>query len=60
MVEGPLPTWRKIVEKRLDAIMALVTRQLLLRGQMLKVMRAPRATMELVHCCTLIPTEWPE
>ncbi len=30
VVEGRLLIWRKVVEKRLDAIMALVTRQLLI------------------------------
>lgn len=60
VVVGPLATWRKVLERKLDPIMSLVTRQLLLSGQLLKVMRVPRATLELVHCCTLVPTEWPE
>ncbi len=60
LVVGPLATWRKVLERKLDPIMSLVTRQLILSGQLLKVMRVPRATLELVHCCTLVPTEWPE
>jgi putative sterol carrier protein len=59
VIEAPLATWRKVLERRLDPIQALVTRQLRLKGQLLKVMRAPRAATELVHCCTLIETEWP-
>jgi putative sterol carrier protein len=59
-IEAPLGTWRKVIEKKLDPIQGLVTRQLKLKGQLLKIMRAPRAATELVHCCTLLPTDWPE
>lgn len=59
MIEAPLATWRKVIEKRLDPIQGLVTRQLKLTGPMVKVMRAPKAAMALVNCCTLIETEWP-
>jgi putative sterol carrier protein len=59
-IEAPLATWRKVLERRLDPIQGLMTRQLKLKGQLLKVMRAPRAASELVHCCTLIDTAWPE
>lgn len=58
-IEAGLPTWRKVVEGRLDPIQAIVTRQLKLSGPMIKVMRAPRAAMALVGCCTRIETQWP-
>jgi putative sterol carrier protein len=58
-IEAPLATWRKVLSHQLDPIQGLITRQLKLRGQLLKVMKAPRAASELVRCCTLIDTEWP-
>jgi putative sterol carrier protein len=58
-IEAPLATWRKVLEKKLDPIMGLMTRQLKLTGNLAKVMKAPKAAVELVHCCTLIETEWP-
>jgi putative sterol carrier protein len=58
-IEAPLAAWRKVISGQLDPIQGLMTRQLRLRGQLLKVMRAPRAATELVRCCTRIDTEWP-
>jgi len=60
VIEAPLATWRKVVEQKLDPIQGLVTRQLKLKGPLIKVLRAPMAAMYLVQCCTHIPTEWPE
>lgn len=59
-IEAGLPTWRKVIEGKLDPIQGIVTRQLKLAGPMVKVMRAPRAAMALVGCCTRIETAWPE
>lgn len=59
VIEAPLATWRKVVEKRLDPIQGLVTRQLKLKGPLTKVMRAPLAAMLLVQCCTRVDTQWP-
>lgn len=58
VIEAPLAVWRKVLVRQLDPIQALITRQLRLKGQLVKIMRAPRAAAELVHCCTLIDTEW--
>jgi putative sterol carrier protein len=58
VIEAPLATWRKVVEKKLDPIQGLVTRQLKLKGPLTKVLRAPMAAMNLVACCTHIDTEW--
>lgn len=59
-IRAPLSKWRRIIEKKLDPIQALVTRQLKLQGNLIKIMKAPKAAMELVNCCSLIPTEFPE
>jgi len=60
VIEAPLSFWRKVLNGRLDPIQALVTRQLKLKGNLVKVMRAPRAAAELVRCCGQVETEWPE
>jgi len=59
VIEAPLTTWRKVIEQKLDPIQGLVTRQLKLRGPLVKVLRAPLAAMRLVQCCTRVDTEWP-
>jgi putative sterol carrier protein len=59
VIEAPLATWQKVVQKKLDPIQGLVTRQLKLRGPLGKVLRAPLAAMLLVQCCTRIETQWP-
>ncbi|MCI0394636.1 MAG: SCP2 sterol-binding domain-containing protein [Chloroflexi bacterium] len=59
VISAPLPVWRKVVEGRLDPIRGLVSRQLKLQGNMMKVMKAPKAAVELVNCTTQIDTAWP-
>jgi putative sterol carrier protein len=58
VIEANYPIWRKVVDKKLDPIQGLVTRQLKLKGNMLKILKAPKAATELVHCATLIDTAW--
>ena len=60
VMRAPLPTWRRVIEKKLDPIQGLMTRQLKLQGTMTKIMRAPKAATELVACCTQIETDWPD
>ncbi len=59
-IRAPLTKWRRVIEKTLDPIQGLVTRQLKLQGNLMKIMKAPKAALELVNCCTLVPTEFPE
>jgi putative sterol carrier protein len=54
VIEAPLATWQKVLSRKLDPIQGLLTRQLILKGQLLKVMRVPRAATELVRCCTQV------
>ncbi len=58
-MSAPLSAWRKVVEKKLDPIQGLMTRQLKLKGNMSMIMRNVKAAQELVNCCTLVPTEFP-
>jgi putative sterol carrier protein len=56
---APLPVWRKVLEGNLDPIRGLVSRQLKMRGNMMKVMKSPKAAVELVNSCARVDTEWP-
>ena len=60
VIEAPLAVWRKVIEKKLDPIQGMVTRQLKLKGPLVKIMRAPLAAMLLVQCCTRVDTQYPE
>lgn len=59
-MSGPLENWRKVIEKKLDPLQGLLTRQFSLKGDMVKVMRAVKAAQELVNCTSLVPTAFPE
>jgi putative sterol carrier protein len=59
VIEATYAVWRKVVDKKLDPIQGMVTRQLKLKGNMLKIMKAPKAATELVLCATRVATDWP-
>jgi len=59
-MSAPLRSWRKVIEKKLDPIQGLMTRQLKLKGNMAMIMRNVKAAQELVECCTHIETVFPE
>ena len=58
-VSGKVDSWKKVIDKKVDPIQALITRQLKLKGNMAKVLRSVKAAQELVNCATQVPTEWP-
>lgn len=60
VLSGPLSAWRKVLEKKVDPIRSMMTRQLKLKGNMMKIMKMPKAATELVECCARIDTEWLE
>ena len=51
-------TWRKVIEGKLDPIQGMMTRKLKLTGNMMQVMRYPKAAKEIVSCCALVPTDF--
>lgn len=59
IMRAPISAWRKVIEKELDPIRGLMTRQLKLKGNMMKIVKMPKAATELVECCTRIDTRWP-
>lgn len=60
VITGTLDTYRRIFTKKLDPIQALMTRKLELQGNMMKIMRSVKATIDLVNCCSAIDTVYPE
>ena len=58
-VSGKLRVWKAVTQKKLDPIKALLTRQLMLKGNMAKIMRNVRAANELVNCTTKVQTLFP-
>ena len=46
------------LEGKLDPIRGLVSRQLKMKGNMMKVMKAPKAAVELVNSCAKVDTAW--
>jgi putative sterol carrier protein len=57
-INAPYSTWRKVIEGKLDPIQGMMTGQLKLQGDLMKIMRYPKAAQELVACCADVPTEW--
>ncbi|MFN2168280.1 MAG: SCP2 sterol-binding domain-containing protein [Anaerolineae bacterium] len=59
-VSAKIPSWKKVIDKKVDPIQALMTRQLKLKGNMAKVLKSVKAAQELVNAATQVPTEFPE
>ena len=59
VIMAPLPVWKKVLEGKLDPIRGLVSRQLKMKGNIMKVMKAPKAAVELVNSCAKVDTDWP-
>ena len=49
---------RKVIEGEMDPIQGMMTRKLKVEGNMMKIMRYPKAAKEIVSCCALIPTDF--
>ncbi|MBM4430481.1 MAG: hypothetical protein FJ026_09080 [Chloroflexi bacterium] len=58
VINAPESVWRKVAEKKLDPIQGMMTRQLKLKGDMVKIMKAVKAAKELVECVTKVPTKF--
>ena len=59
VITAPLPIWRKVIEGKMDPIRGIMSRQLKMKGNMMKVLKAPKAAVELVNACQNVDTEWP-
>lgn len=58
VIRAPFSVWRKVIEGKLDPIRGMMTRRLKLSGNMVKIMRYPKAAQEIIACCAEVPTDW--
>jgi putative sterol carrier protein len=58
VIRAPFSNWRQVIEGKLDPIQGMMTKKLKLRGNMMKIMRYPKAAQEIVSCCALVPTDF--
>lgn len=49
--------WDKVLQGKLDPIQGMMTRQLKLEGNLMKIMQNVKAAQELVRCATRVETE---
>ena len=57
-IKAPFSTWKKVIDAKLDPIQGMMTGQLKLDGDLMKIMRYPKAAQEIVACCAFVPTDW--
>jgi putative sterol carrier protein len=58
VIRASFSNWRKVIEGKLDPIPAMMTRKLKLKGDMMKVMRYPKAAKEMVNCVSRVSTDF--
>ena len=55
-ISAPMAKWQNVLSGKLDPIQGLVTRQLKLDGNLVKIMKSVKAAQELVKCATTVDT----
>jgi putative sterol carrier protein len=50
--------WQRVLAGKLDPVQGMVTRQIKLDGNLVKIMKNVKASQELVKCATTVPTEY--
>jgi putative sterol carrier protein len=58
IIRGPFNAWRQVIEGEMDAVQGMMTRKFKVQGNLMKIMRYPKAVKEIVDCCALIETEF--
>ncbi|MEZ4515912.1 MAG: SCP2 sterol-binding domain-containing protein [Chloroflexota bacterium] len=58
-LSAPLDVWRKVLEKKVDPIRGIMSGQLKLKGNMMTIMKTPKAATELVASAMKVDTDWP-
>ncbi len=58
-LSAPLEVWQGVLAKKIDPIRGIMTKQLRLKGNMMKIMKAPKAAIELVNSASRIDTTYP-
>ena len=57
-ITAPADKWKAVLTGKLDPIQGMVTRQLKLEGNLVKIMKNVKAAQELVKCATRVDTSW--
>ena len=57
-LSAPFGAWRRVIEGKLDPIQGMMTKKLRVAGNMMQIMRYPKAAKEIVACCALVPTDF--
>jgi len=57
-ITAPADKWKSVLTGKLDPIQGMVTRQLKLEGNLVKIMKNVKAAQELVKCATKVDTSW--
>jgi putative sterol carrier protein len=55
-ITANLEKWRKVLSGKLDPVQGLMTRQLKLDGNLVKIMKNVKAAQEMVRCATHVDT----
>jgi len=58
-ISAPLDIWKQVSNRELNPIRGIMTRQLKVKGNILKLIKAPKSAIELVECAISLDTEWP-
>lgn len=57
-ITAGLAQWRNVLEGKLDPLQGMMTRQIKLEGNLVKIMKNVKAAQELVRCATRVETEF--
>ncbi len=57
-ISASLEKWQRVIQGKLDPIQGMVTRQIKLDGNLVKIMKNVKAAQELVRCATLVETDF--
>jgi putative sterol carrier protein len=55
-ITADMEKWKKVLANKLDPVQGMVTRQIKLDGNLVKIMKNVKAAQELVRCATKVDT----
>jgi len=57
-ITADMEKWKKVLAGKLDPVQGMVTRQIKLDGNLVKIMKNVKAAQELVRCATKVDTTY--
>jgi putative sterol carrier protein len=58
VISASMENWQKVLAGKLDPVQGMMTRQIKLDGNLVKIMKNVKAAQELVRCATRVDTEY--